>query len=265
VLERQLDLFAAIAPVPDRSWTPGADGRTAPEALDDAALLAAIPSARLGECSALAAEAARRRLGAAVLPLKALCERFCGFGADRLVPEQAAALEALAAIGGRDSARAVAALIRRGAVQGPALAVALDAAARLRAALSAETLGPLLRHGHPGTRANACRCAGRAPALVPVLVELLDDPEPRVARAAACALGQMGRVEARPPLIAALRQAPDEDVIAAASALADEECMVLLGRVARSSSRLAEAALSALDEMDHPRAAAIAAGIRLRA
>ena len=53
---------------------------------------------------ALAAEAGRRRLAAAVPSLETLCRRFSGFGIDRMVPEQAAALQALAAIGGREAA-----------------------------------------------------------------------------------------------------------------------------------------------------------------
>ena len=51
--------------------------------------------------------------------LERLCRRFTGFGGDRAVPEQVAALDALAANGGRDAADAVARIITKGAVQGP--------------------------------------------------------------------------------------------------------------------------------------------------
>jgi hypothetical protein len=72
----------------------------------------------------------------------------------------------------------------------------------------------------------------------------------------------VGRVEARPILKSLLRDAPSEDVIDAVSSIADEECAVLLGRIARSRSALADAALISLENVDHPRAVAIAAAIR---
>jgi hypothetical protein len=46
------------------------------------------------------------------------------------------------------------------------------------------------------------------------------------------------------------------------SSIADEECAVLLGRIARSGSALADAALVSLENIDHARAATIAAAIR---
>jgi hypothetical protein len=52
----------------------------------------------------------------------------------------------------------------------------------------------------------------------------------------------MGRIEARPLLKSLLRKAPTEDVIDAVSSVADEECIVLLGRVARALPRLVELA-----------------------
>jgi hypothetical protein len=51
-------------------------------------------------------------------------------------------------------------------------------------------------------------------------------------------------------------------VIDAVSSIADEECAVLLGRIARSSSALADAALISLSNIDHPRDVAIAVAIR---
>jgi hypothetical protein len=59
-----------------------------------------------------------------------------------------------------------------------------------------------------------------------------------------------------------LREAPSEDVIEAVSSIVDEECAVLLGRIARSGSVLADAALISLENTDHPRALTIAAAIR---
>jgi len=230
--------------------------------MDDATLIAAIPESALDDSSALVAEAGRRHLAAAVPALTALCRRFAGFGIERAVPEQAAALEGLAMIGGRDATHAVVQMIERVVVGGPTLKAAVSVAARLHATLSVEALRSLLRHAEPPIRADACRCARPVPELIALMVELLDDLDRTVATSAACALGQMGRTEARAMLKSLLRDQPSEQAIESISSVADEECMILLGRIARSTPDLADAALDALENIDHPRAAAIAAAIR---
>ena len=60
----------------------------------------------------------------------------------------------------------------------------------------------------------------------------------------------MGRIEARPTLASLLREEPSEEVFDAVSSVADEECIVLLGRIARSTSALSDAALSTLESID---------------
>jgi HEAT repeat protein len=258
--DQQLDLFsnhAAVEP-PPQIRPPVLEA----ENMDDEALIAAIPTSILADSSALAAEAGRRRLAAAVPALVALCRRFAGFGRELPVPEQAAALQGLVMIGGREAARAVGQLLERAVVQGPTLKDAVAAAARLRTIVSHDLLKALLQHPDPDIRADACRCARRAPELVLLLIDLLGDLHQTVAKSAACALGQMGRIEARPMLTRLLREGPTEEVIDSVSSIADEECMVLLGRIARSFSELSDAALDALDSMDHAHAGAIAAAIR---
>jgi hypothetical protein len=121
MLEQQLDLFSASGIPAEQPLPQNLALRPAVVGLDEEALIAAIPAANLGDCTALAAEAARRRLAAAIPALEALCRRFVGFGIDRVVPEQSAALRALAVIGSRDAAQAVSRLIVRRVVQGPAL------------------------------------------------------------------------------------------------------------------------------------------------
>jgi hypothetical protein len=259
---QQLDLFSDRPTGMEQPLRPSVARPLAAAELDDSALIAAIPASTLADSAALAAEAGQRRLAAAVPALEALCRRFAGYGVDCVVSEQAAALRALAVIGGRDAARAVAQLIVRQVVQGPVLSVALCVAARLRSTLPFDVLQPLLRHADPAIRANACRCVCSSPEVVPLLVERLDDLDRTVARAAACALGQMGRFEARPVLAGLLRQEPSEEVIESVSSVADDECLVLLGRIARKTPSLAAAALAALEGIDHPRAGAIAASIQ---
>ena len=226
-----------------------------PSDLGDAALVAAIMEAGLADAPLLAAEAGRRRLAAAVPALEGVCRRFAGFGLERAIPEQVAALEALAAIGGPAAARAVARIITNGAVQGPAVTVAVSAAVRLDCELPVAVVLALLRHADRSVRAAACRCVRTWPEAVPVLIELLDDLNGDVSGSAACALGRLGRTEARPSLVRLLRTAPSPEVIDAVASVADEDCVVLLARIARTKRDLASSAIDALHQVDHPRAA----------
>jgi HEAT repeat protein len=260
--EQQLDLFSSAGIQAVRPLPLNRELRPAATVLDDEALIAAIPHSILADSIALAAEAGRRRLAAAVPKLESLCRRFSGFGIDRMVPEQAAALQALAAIGGREAAQAVSRLIVRAVVQGPTLNLAVSTAAQTGSALPPDVLRSLLRHPDPGIRCSACGCARRCPDLICVMIDLLDDLNQGVARSAACALGQIGRIEARPMLAKLLRDEPSEEVIDAVSSIADEECIVQLGRIARTEAALSNAALNALEDIDQPRANAIATAVR---
>jgi HEAT repeats len=260
--EQQLDLFSATGIPPERQPRPdsGSEELVAAD-LDDAALVAAIPWASLAEAPALAAEAGRRRLVAAVPALEQLCRRFAGFGLERAVPEQIAALYALALIGGSESARTAGRLIAKDIIQGPTRKVAVAVAAQLKSALPVETVLTLLRDADPKVRADACRCAGPWPAILQVLRDLADDGDSDVRVAAACALGRMGRHEARPALGRLLRDAPSIEIIDAIVAIADEDCIILLGRIVRTRPGLAGAARDALEMIDHPRARQIVTAI----
>jgi hypothetical protein len=260
---RQLDLFDAAGFRSDCT-IPAEPGRVrlTPTALDDDALIAEIPRASLADCHDLAAEAGRRRLTRTVPALEALCRRFKGFGMEHAIPEQIAALQGLAAIGGRDSAQAVARIIVDQIVQGPGLRATVEVAAEIGANLPSVVVASLLRHPDPAIRASACRCARPGPETIALMIELLSDLNGFVATAAACSLGRMGRVESRPALALLLRQAPSVEVIDAASVLVDEECLVLLGRVARTRPDLADAVIASLESLDDPRATQIAAAAR---
>jgi HEAT repeats len=133
--------------------------------------------------------------------------------------------------------------------------------ARLGSLLSPDALRRLLRHAHPGIRADACRCARPLPELISILIDLLDDLDRRVVTSAGFALGRMGRIESRRILKTLLQDDPSEDVIDAVSSIADEECLVLLGRIARSGSVLADAALNSLENVEDDRAVTIAGAI----
>jgi HEAT repeat protein len=259
----QLDLFAAAgirheaplpSPQPDRQPASAAD-------LTDTALLAAIPDASLAACEALAGGAARRELVAAVPALEALCRRFKGFGLHHAIPEQTASLRALAAIGGADAVAAVRRIVVGEVVTGPGQREAVRAAAALRCVLPEHTAAALLRHADPEIRAQACRCTPRTAQVASLLASLLEDLNPGVATAAAKALGRMGHAEARPWLARLLRQNPDAELVEAVTPVADEECVVLLGRIARQDAALRDAALTALEAIETPRAAAVLAAL----
>lgn len=261
--ERQLDLFSGAGFRPDAPTPVGAERpRLAPAALDDESLIAAIPTASLIDCRDLAAEVGRRRLAAAVPSLEALCRRFKGFGTEHTIPEQIAALEGLAAIGNREAAGAVARIITDHVIQGPGLIDAVAVAARLGARLPRGPIVSLLRHPSPDIRANACRLATAWPEVIALLIDLLGDLNEIVSVAAAFALGRFGRAESRYVLARLLCEHPSVEAIEAIASVADEECLVLLGRVARSRPELAETVIAALEDVDGPRAAMIAAGIR---
>ena len=97
---------------------------------------------------------------------------------------------------------------------------------------------------------------------MPLLLDLLDDLHGPVAVAAGCALGRAGRIEALPMLARLLREQPTEEVIDAVSAVANEDCIVQLGRIARFNLELSAAAIDALDLIEDPRAQAVLAAVR---
>ena len=256
----QLDLFAtngivAASPAPGWERPPG----LVCSELDDGALIAAIPNVRLVDCCDLAEEAVRRGLTSAVPALEALCRRFKGFGLTHAVPEQVAAVKAIAALSGREASAALVRILCDDVMQGPGLAEAVHAAAALRVQLPAGHGMVLLRHAESAVRADACRCVPPHSSVVAILVDLLGDLHPTVAAAAACALGHFGRREARPILGQLLRGEPTADVIPAVVAIADADLVVQLGRIARTRPDLTAAVEAALEDIDHPRAGSVLA------
>ena len=234
------------------------------DARGDAELIAALADADLAGCRAVTAEIGRRRSIGAIPALEALCRRFAGFGLHQVVSEQAAALDALVAIGGPLAAQAVARLLARGAVQGPGLKQVVRAAVALGADLAPQTVLPLLRHDDPAIRADACRCidSRSSPEAIRTALDLLEDLHEGVREAAAGALGRAGRKEARECLVGLLRRKPSADVIDAIAPVADEDCIILLARLGRENGDLRAAVLDALDAIDHPRARQAAATLR---
>ena len=261
----QLDLFAAGGIAPAQAPKTEATLNLVDLAtLSDAAILAAIPDAGIPLVFSLMHEADRRRLQEAIPVLGRLCRLFAGFGTEREVPEQTVALLALGSIGGQGARLVVSGLLDDRVVRGPTLKVAVRVAAVLRCRLSAETVLPLLRHADPEVRAIACDLARPQADINATLIELLIDLDANVRTSSACALGRFGRHEARVVLKNMLRRAPTQATIEAIAPIADHECIVLLGRLARAQTDLKNVALDALALIDDPLAIKLADALTSR-
>jgi HEAT repeat protein len=191
-----------------------------------------------------------------------LCNRFVGYGIDVGVPEQAAALEALSAIGGPEASRAVVQLIAKRIVQGPTLAVAITAASQLGVIFPTDVALALLRDSNPSVRAPACACVRAGYEVVATLIAMLDDLDDEVSTAAACALGRLGRAEARIRLKRCISERPSSRVVEAMAGVADDDAIVLLTRLGRARADLAVPIISALEEIDNRRAASAASALK---
>jgi HEAT repeat protein len=262
MMDEQLDLFHGVA-----SSAAALQARPAeplaidPATLGDEELVGGLADLRIADCLARIREIGRRRPRAGIAALEALCLKHAGFGRARMIPEQAAAVEAMIAIGGSEAATAISRLIARRAMEGPGLNLALCAAACLGSSLQEEIVGEHLRNDDPGIRATAARCVRAWPRLAPVLIELLDDLHGEIRIAAACALGRMGCREGRALLTRMLREDPTTDVMAACAGIGDEEIVVLLGRIGTSRPDLSRAAMAALENVDHPTADKVLEGL----
>ena len=249
----QLDLFGD-RPEPDSSSNSTSEKPSAPNDLSDDELIAAIPDVTLADAPAIIGEAGKRRLSAAVPSLTALCNRFVGYGANVVVPEQVAALNALGEIGGQEAASAVSELISKKIVQGPTRLTALTVASQLGVVLPTDVSLGLLRDPDCLVRAAACPCVRAGHEVIATLASLIHDPDSEVATASACALGRMGSAEALPPLKRYLLERPSRRVVEALAGVADEEAIVLLARTGRARRELTESVISALEEIESTRA-----------
>jgi hypothetical protein len=259
--DRQLDLFSETS-TDSQMMAPDVRSRAPANMLSDAALVEALPYANLMDCHALATEAGRRRLLAAVPALEVLCRRFKGFGQQEPVPEQMAALQGLVTIGGPEARAAVNRLIADKVVVGPGQRQALNVAVQLSCRLPPDLVIDWLRNPDAEIRANAARCAPLHPSVRSSLCDLLSDPIAIVGRAAAISLGKMGRQEARPDLHRLAQTDPTPEVIDAITAIADDASIVILRRVALARPDLTDVVLAALEDIDNPRAAVVSAAIR---
>ena len=255
----QYDLFAlGEAPSFDRAAarSPVPCLQAVAEMADDA-LCASIAAVALSNAAEILGEVARRRLSSAVPELAALIRRFKGFETRRPIAEQTEALAALVAIGGVDAAGVLKSAIERGEFNRANLGAALAAAARLGLRLEPRVVEAALAHDEAAIRLAACSFVSARPSLIALLVQRLSDEDESVRTAAACALGELGRIEARPMLMGLLQTSPSAAVIEAAVNVADEALVVQLGKLARAQDRFRGPVVQALEDCDLPLAATL--------
>ncbi len=255
----QYDLFGA-GEAPHSAGT--AASPTKPRALaadqmTDEALCASVAMVTLGDAGDILGEVARRRLPDALPQLAALIRRFTGFATRGPIIEQTEALRALVAIGGPDAAAVVRSAIERGEFNRANLPAALRAAAQLAIRLEPSVVEAALRHDVAEIRLAACAFVSARPNLLALLVERLADQDEAVRIAAACALGDLGRVEARPILRGLLQTSPSIMIIEAAASVADEAMVVQLGKLAREQACFRDPVVQALEDCDFALAAKI--------
>jgi HEAT repeat protein len=261
----QLPLFASLPPLtairsPEfgptpRSPAPALPPEEAPAALTDDALLQGLRAAFGERRRALAEEAGRRQLSAAI-PSLVIAAR------PRDADTQIAALRALENIGGEDAAAAVVKLMQSQLLTREALNVGVLMAAKLGCRLGAGGLEPLAEADEPEVRLALCHCLKPGPEAVDLLRVLLGDPAREVALFAARSLALRGLPDGIVPLVEALRGAPMPEDIDAVACIADESLMVELGKTARANPALAPMIIEALEGMEVPQAGLVAGGLR---
>ena len=258
---RQFDLFGGRPPAaPD---TRPASPPPRPDTLSDDDILDLLPDAGMRDAVLLCGLVVERGLGDRALPaLDRLWRRFRGFGRERRLPEQEAIVETLARMGTRAATDMLRRIVIAEDLPPPLLPVALRAALAAGLGLPPGFAGPLLRHADPRIRELAARLGQFDGSDIAALEEAIGDTHAPVRRAAAVALGRLGRASAMPVLLEELRRDPTREIVTALSGIADDDIPVHLGRCAEAHPALAETVAAALEEIETELSLKIARRIR---
>ena len=259
----QFDLFAGGGSVgPD---TVSAPQPLRPETLSDEDVIDRIPDAGISDVRLLCNLAVERGLGDRAVPaLEALWRRFKGFGLEHPLPEQTAAIETLARLDTESARDLLVAFVTTPDLPPPLLPRALAAVRALSLRLPRDFIGTLLGHPDPGIRELAFALSWSGKPDIEKILAGLDDPQPTVRQAAAVALGNLGRRDAKATLLQGLRGNPTGEIAMALSNIADDEIIVHLGRCADAHPALANAIATELEEIETPRSLKIAGRIRAK-
>ena len=205
----------------------------------------------------LIAEVERRREATAAPLLVRVCRRHAGFDRSRAVPEVAAALKALTAVGAADAAPAIMRLVEQGALGHASVAAALRYFASVRHRPAAVLLRPHLDHDEAEVREAACILAAviGTHSNIERLLELCNDTSAEVIDAALIALGTLGHRPVKKFLESRLQTASIDEIPKIVDALvpvSDEETAVCLGRLVEriSDENVRCVVVEALAELD---------------
>ena len=187
-------------------------------------------------------EVVRRRLPEAGALLIEVCQRNLGFDRVRPVPEVAAAIDGMAAMGVASAAPAVASWIREDRLGDDAVRAALRFFLAVRHDPGSDFLLGVLARPDSGMATDACRLAAISrptPDVTMALENKLFDRRPDVAEAALLALGHLGverikgRLESRLGVADATAVA---DIAEALGVIGDDQTVILIGRRLREVS-----------------------------
>jgi HEAT repeat protein len=112
----------------------------------------------------------------------------------------------------------------------------------------------LLRDPTPSVSAATCGCVRTGHDVIVALLSLMGDADPEVAIASTCALGRIGHPDALRALKRYLTERPSSRIVEALARVADDEAIVLLARTGRARRDLTESTISALEEIESPKA-----------
>ena len=203
------------------------------------------------------AEVERRREPTAAPSLVRVCCRHAGFDRSCAVPEVAAALKALAAIGAADAAPAILRLVEQGALGHGSVAAALRYFASVRHRPAVALLRPHLDHDEAELREAACTLAAviGSHSHIERLLELCNDTSAEVVGAALISLGNLGHRPVKKLLESRLQTAATDEILKIVDALvpvSDEETAICLGRLAEriSDENVRRFVVEALAELD---------------
>ena len=211
----------------------------------------------------LCSEVRRRRLVRALPALVHLWNRLVPFGEKRLHPVQSEILAILEEVDDSSAGRTLADILKRPGLAGELLARTLQAAVLRRQRVDAETLCGWCADSDPRVREAAFGLAALAVRAGPRLVRQLEaglyDRDPRVRRAARIAMGHQGNPAVRAPLLQDLQAKPDQAVIQALGAIADDEVVTRVGQLADRDPSFRDDVIDVLETVDDDRALRILA------
>ena len=171
-------------------------------------------------------------------------------------------METLVRIGTKEARDRLARIVAAADLPPPLLPVALRAALTAGLGLPGNFTGPLLRHADPLVRELAARLSRFGRPDIAALEEAIGDTNAPVRRAAAVALGRLGRASAKLVLLEELHRDPAGEIVTALSGIADDDIPVHLGRCAEAHPALAETVAAGLEEIETALALKIARRIR---